>query len=337
MSDNALRLRGTRRAPRPAGKAARISSLAVEDVQRTRLLSATLRECAAGGSAELTVAGVVGAAGVSRRTFYELFPDVRSCLLTLIHERLEIAEALVCEACEQQESWSERVRVGLGALLAHFEHEPDVARVLVLETLRAGPEAAALRRATVARLVASLDAAGASAPPSAAVCSLSGHAAVAAVLGIVQDRLSAQAQPRLSALLNELMCVIVVHYQGSAAARRQLRRAPSAAAMSPIRRREDSFRPLPMRLTYRTVRVLRAIGQQPGASNRQIGIAAGIEDQGQASKMLTRLQRLGLIENRRAAREMYGANAWRLTAAGAAVEQEIAARDPLSSASRRSP
>jgi AcrR family transcriptional regulator len=325
MSDDALRLRGTRRrVPEPAGKAARTPLLTIGNVQRTRLLSATLRECAANGSAELTVAGVVSAAGVSRRTFYELFPDLGHCLLALMQERLDIAADLARVAYEQQESWSERVRAGLGALLVHFEREPDTARVLIVETLRAGPEVAALRRAAVDRLVAVLDPAGASAGPGAAVCSLSGQATVAAVLGILEDRLSAQAQPKLSTLLNELMCVIVAPYQGPAAARRQLRRGPSAAAPR-IGEGGDSLAHLPMRLTYRTMRVLLAVGQRPGASNRQIGVAAGIEDQGQTSKLLTRLQRLGLIENGRATSERYGTNAWRLTATGADVEREIAA------------
>ena len=52
-----------------------------------------------------------------------------------------------------------------------------------------------------------------------------------------------------------------------------------------------------MRLTYRTVRVLLAIAQHPGASNRQIGEDAGVHDQGQISKLLTRLHKLGLVDN----------------------------------------
>jgi AcrR family transcriptional regulator len=322
MSDRISSARGRRQTPVPAWPQQQRPALTVEDVQRTRLLSAALRECAAKGSAELTVAGVVSAAGISRRTFYELFPDVKHCLLALIEERLEIAAEVACEAYGQQGGWSERVRAALGALLEHFEHEPAAARVLVVETLRAGPETAAFRRATVARLLAALDEIGERARPGSTICSLSGQAAVAAVLGILHDRLSSQAQPRLSPLLNELMCVIVLPYRGPAAARRQLRRAQSAKRAR-ISAREDSLAHLPMRLTYRTMRVLVAIGRQPGASNRVIGTIAGIEDQGQASKLLARLRRLGLIEN--PVSETHTANAWRLTAAGRKLEREIAA------------
>ncbi len=52
-----------------------------------------------------------------------------------------------------------------------------------------------------------------------------------------------------------------------------------------------------MRLTDRTVRVLAAIAARPGLSNSQIGQRAGITDQGQISRLLSRLARVQLIEN----------------------------------------
>ena len=52
-----------------------------------------------------------------------------------------------------------------------------------------------------------------------------------------------------------------------------------------------------MRLTYRTLRVLGAVAERPGASNREVGAAAGMTDQGQISKLLARLEGLGLIAN----------------------------------------
>lgn len=52
-----------------------------------------------------------------------------------------------------------------------------------------------------------------------------------------------------------------------------------------------------MRLTHRTVRVLMVIAERPGASNREVAERSGISDQGQISKLLTRLARLKLVEN----------------------------------------
>ena len=76
-----------------------------------------------------------------------------------------------------------------------------------------------------------------------------------------------------------------------------------------------------MRLTYRTVRVLTVIAENPGASNREIAVGSGIADQGQISKLLNRLCRLQLIENRGDGQDRGAANAWQLTARGAAVER----------------
>jgi DNA-binding IclR family transcriptional regulator len=84
--------------------------------------------------------------------------------------------------------------------------------------------------------------------------------------------------------------------------------------------------PAGVRSTYRTARVLSAIAANPGASNRAVAAAAGIEDEGQASKLLKRLERLGLIENMAQDRELGGANAWRLTARGVKVERALRAK-----------
>jgi hypothetical protein len=78
-----------------------------------------------------------------------------------------------------------------------------------------------------------------------------------------------------------------------------------------------------MRPTYRTVTVLAASAARPGASNREVGLAAGVEDQGQISKLLARLGRLGLIENTGEG-HLHGApNAWWLTDRGHEVEASI--------------
>ncbi len=78
-----------------------------------------------------------------------------------------------------------------------------------------------------------------------------------------------------------------------------------------------------MRITYRTVRVLIAIGSQPGASNREIATAAGIGDQGQVSKLLTRLHGIGLLRNEGFGHAKGAPNAWTLTHRGHEVEQAI--------------
>ena len=62
--------------------------------------------------------------------------------------------------------------------------------------------------------------------------------------------------------------------------------------------------------------VLRAIGHAPYSNNREIAEAAGVSDEGQTSKLLTRLERQGVIENVGSGRPRGEPNAWLLTPAG---------------------
>jgi AcrR family transcriptional regulator len=132
--------------------------------------------------------------------------------------------------------------------------------------------------------------------------------------------------PPMVALLGPLMGMIVLPYLGQAAAARETSRP------RPRRRRAappsgDPLRELDMRLTYRTVRVLLAIGELvahgSGPSNRRVAEAADVTDQGQISKLLARLEHLGLIANTGAGPARGEPNVWRLTQKGAEIERTI--------------
>jgi hypothetical protein len=74
-----------------------------------------------------------------------------------------------------------------------------------------------------------------------------------------------------------------------------------------------------MRLTYRTARVLLAVTASPGGSNRVVADGAGVADQGQISKLLTRLEKLGLVSNTGLGPGRGAPNAWTLTKQGEEV------------------
>ena len=70
-----------------------------------------------------------------------------------------------------------------------------------------------------------------------------------------------------------------------------------------------------MPLGYRSSTALAVIAAQPGLNNREVAEAAGVSDQGQISRLLARLQGLGLIGNR--GQWCPGQpHSWRLTARG---------------------
>jgi hypothetical protein len=79
----------------------------------------------------------------------------------------------------------------------------------------------------------------------------------------------------------------------------------------------------PVRVTYRTRRVLAVIAAQSDLSNSEVGARAGISDQGQISTLLAGLARLGLAENTGAGQAKGTSNAWRLTRRGREVERAI--------------
>ncbi len=150
-----------------------------------------------------------------------------------------------------------------------------------------------------------------------------------AALSIVYARLLRGDNRSLTSLQGELMGMIVLPYLGSAAARREQARPVPAlpvqdgSASGLLDAGEDPLQGVEMRFTYRTARVLEAVALAPGASNRMIGEYAGISDQGQISKLLTRLERLGLLRNTGVGHAKGEPNAWQLTVIGERVAQRI--------------
>jgi len=131
-------------------------------------------------------------------------------------------------------------------------------------------------------------------------------------------------------LLNPLMAIIVLPYLGPATAERERARQAPRARRRPVNGQGDPLRNLDMRLTYRTVRVLLAVaelgGRESDPSSREVADASGVSDQGQMSKLLWRLEHLGLIANDPPRPARGEPNAWALTAKGHEVEQAIRAQ-----------
>jgi AcrR family transcriptional regulator len=322
----------------------------VVEMQRRRLLSAIVEVLGEHGYEGATVGRICKRAGVSRRTFYDLYDDREGCFLDAFEHAIERLSGLVVPAYAGEQRWRERVRGALTVLLECFDAEPGVARLCFVETLKGGPEVLARRRAITDALAAAIDAGrteakGADPPP------LTAESLVGGAISVIHARLAGSAAPatqdpgvgaasppagasapptgaheRLLGLLNPLMSMIVLPYLGQTAARKELDRPvprPSAAPMGsnghvPVPA-SDPFRGLPIRITFRTVRVLGTIGAQADASNREIGQHAGVTDQGQMSKLLRRLEKAGLIENHGLGQVRGEANAWRLTAQGQGV------------------
>jgi AcrR family transcriptional regulator/DNA-binding MarR family transcriptional regulator len=318
------------------------------------------------GVGNVTVAHVVARAGISRRTFYELFEDREDCFLATFDYALGLAASVVVPAYQARDAWREGIRAALTALLGFLEDEPGLGALLVVDALGAGPRALARRTSVLSVLIETVDQGRTVGKSGGHAPSLTAEGIVGAVLSVIHARLlkrrsgadhgpsysgrgwasrsrtqeakcalrpsergrsDAPSSAALDGLLNPLMSMIVMPYLGRSAARRELERpVPTVRNAQPPR--ANPLRDLDMRLTYRTVRVLLAIAEHPGASNRQIGEDAGVHDQGQISKLLTRLHKLGLIENiAGAGPNVKGApNEWTLTTKGQDIQHTINAQ-----------
>lgn len=281
------------------------------------------RHAGAGG---VTATQVIARAGVPRRVFYESFVDRDACLLAAFELGVQRAGARMAGAYAAQSRWRGGVRVALATFLGFLEDEPALGRLCVLYAISSGPEVLR-RRAEVLGLLAEVVDRG-RVEGSAAERELPAVIAdgiVGGVLSVIQNRLLAEERPPLMELFGSLMSMIALPYLGPAAARRELTRPPPSLGTggegAPGDGGKSASEYSSVRITYRTGRVLSAIAEYPGASNREVAERAGVVDQGQISKLLGRLEAHELIVNTGERSSRGAPNAWQLTELGQRVRE----------------
>ncbi len=294
---------------------------------------------------DATVARVVARAGVSRRTFYELFDDREDCFLAGFDEGIAQASRYVLDTYDPEAGWAERLRLALAALLSFLDVERGAGQLLVVGSLGAGASALDRRQRVLAQMITAVDVgrtltgtpygggqagkgakAGSPMRGQAELSPLIAEGIVGGVLSVIHARMIGGDRP-LIGLLNPLMSMIVLPYLGSAVARKELERPAPTQPRASLRNGADPFKGLPIRFTYRTARVLSTIATEGGRgsypSNRHIADSSGIADEGQMSRLLRRLDSCGLIENRNEGHTKGEPNAWTLTPRGEAIHATI--------------
>ncbi|HWX44734.1 MAG TPA: TetR/AcrR family transcriptional regulator [Solirubrobacteraceae bacterium] len=303
----------------------------VEEIQRSRLLAAAAAVIDEVGYEQASVARITDRARVSRRTFYELFGNREECLVALLDEVSGRVQGELAAAGLGGLAWRERVRGGLWVILSFLDGEPVLARICVVHALHGGPEALERRERLLASLVGVLDEGRLEGARGGECTLVTAEGLVGGAFGVVYARLRSGDRRPLKGLLDELMGMIALQYLGASAARREQRRAAPAprpavhAGRVPVGSEKDPLDEVDMRLTYRTARVLQCIAEQPGASNRGVAESAGVTDPGQISKLLGRLERLGLTVNTGGGHLSGEPNAWELTPLGGQVARRLSA------------
>jgi AcrR family transcriptional regulator len=189
---------------------------------RERLIAACAQVVPERGYGDTTVADIIKAAAVSRRTFYEHFGDKESCFLATYdlvvdHLRTQVAAAFAAES-----EWPLRVRSALAAVLGFLAEEPLLARLVMVEPLAAGRPIADHHRAQLAGfaplLRAGRAAGGDEQPPADTE-----EAVIAGMVGLITMRIVAGDAERLEDLLPELVEVALTPFLGAAEAGRVAR------------------------------------------------------------------------------------------------------------------
>lgn len=121
----------------PRGRHA-LSPEEVQADQRRRLIEAVPGAVAARGYEATSVADIVKAAAVSRNAFYANFSDKEECFAAAHEACQERLLAALKENCDRRASFEERLESALGRAFDLLAADPDLTRLIFVETPAAG-------------------------------------------------------------------------------------------------------------------------------------------------------------------------------------------------------
>jgi AcrR family transcriptional regulator len=300
------------------------------DMRRASILEAMVSVVCEQGFAGASVARVCGRAGVSRRSFYDLFDCRRDCFLAVLDEGCRRVEALISSAFKGAEDWRDGVRSALAALLSFFDAHPQLARVWLIESQTAGRWALERREHNI-QAVTRLIVQRWPLPRGVQIHPLANVAVIGSLLAIIQSHILENHREPLITLLGPLVGLAAAPYLDRPAANNEMRRA-TALAQQILASHAGRAQPVsdpgnPGELTvpamlrdpraHRARACLYYVAQHPGASNRQVADGIGITRHDQISRLLTRLAQKELLTKQRQAPGH--SNAWTVTHCGARI------------------
>lgn len=243
---------------------------------------------------------------------------------SVFEEAVATATNRIGSAHDPEATWEDRVRGGLVALLELLDEEPDLARLTVAHAL-ASPAMLTHRGEVLDPLTRIIDEGRSGSNATGNPPRLTAHVVLGGTLGLLHARLITSDSRSLVELVNPLMSWVVPPYLGAPAARTQQCRPPRPRPSAPRKRRQrrEPLADFGIPLTYRTRRVLGAVAAEPRLSNRELSERVGITDQGQISRLLSRLARHDLTENVSEGQRKGEPNAWILTRRGKELEARL--------------
>jgi AcrR family transcriptional regulator len=135
----------------PRGRHGLPRELVVEN-QRARLLNGMIETVAEQGYGKATIANVIAAAKVSRKTFYESFANREDCYRAAYEATFEFLRERIT-AGSSAKDWPGSVRGGLAALLESLGDHPDLAAFFLISPASVGDEISDRHHAAIRELV----------------------------------------------------------------------------------------------------------------------------------------------------------------------------------------
>jgi AcrR family transcriptional regulator len=213
--------RSRRRPDQLVGGRHGLTAAEVEASQRERIVRAMTAAVGEHGYHGTRVSDVVWRAGVSRKTFYEIFGGKDDCFAATYEHWLDWLLDTTLEAFETQEQWVDRLRAALIALLGAIAREPEVGRLCFAEALAAGERAAQRRDDWMTAFATIFDFPGA---PEGVLGQALRSGRVGELSELLRREIAAGRARRLPELAPELMYSMVLPFLGAEAAQHELDR-----------------------------------------------------------------------------------------------------------------
>jgi AcrR family transcriptional regulator len=283
--------------------------------QRDRLVAAMGELIAELGETAIGIHHVCQRAGVSRRTFYDLYVDRDACLLDTLgvaQDRLvgAVAEAVGAVGPE----WEDRAVAATRALVGVLCADRVLGYLCVVAPLAAGRDALALRSAAMDATGRLLGEAPGVEPAADVVLA----AALGGVWELLRRHLSEEAsQDDLQAAATYGLLAPFV------GRRRAVIRASALGHPSTFVTRwtpsDAGVNPLGLLVTELTRQTLEYLDEHPDATNVAVARAVDVRHESQMSRHLARLQQAGVVQCHKSGRT----NAWQLTPHGHEALQTV--------------
>jgi AcrR family transcriptional regulator len=279
--------------------------------QRDRLVAATGQLAAELGSSAIGVHHICQRAGISRRTFYDLFTDRDACFVDAHQEAFgrlvgHLAEAVADAGAE----WEDRAVAVTQALLGAWDADRVLAHLCLVSSVSGSSETMGSRRAAIVQVAGLL--ADAPEQPLAAEPVLAG--AIGSVWELAFRSLTEDPNNSISDLAGTAIYLVLAPFVGrrQAAARAAGRGGATAYVTRWTPTVTGASEDRGLLVTELTGQTLRYLNGHPGAANVDVARAVDVRHESQMSRHLGRLERAGMVCRRKEGRT----NAWCLTARG---------------------